>query len=192
MNTKNLSNAPAGGSSTEQALDIKEHARTIAYRNLLVPIDFSAHSKKTVECATQLAALTGASIKIMHALQMPKYPTGFYEGIYIQPELVKGAMETAKRDANEQLSLVVGEIAAKGLEAQSILRIGNGSQEIVSVAKEMKIDLIIIGSHSYRVLGRMLLGSMLEGVLQSAPCAVLVVKEPPVDRLAARPEAPED
>ena len=78
--------------------------RQIAYRSLLVPIDFSEHSKKTKEYATQLAALTGASIKILHILQMPEYPAGFYEGIYIQPDVVKGVVEAANRDANEQLS----------------------------------------------------------------------------------------
>jgi nucleotide-binding universal stress UspA family protein len=192
INTTNLASPPAGGSSTEQSLDPQDSPRTIAYRSFLVPIDFSAHSKKTVEHAAQLALLTGGSIKILHVLQMPEYPTGYYEAIYIQPELVAGVVETAKRDANEQLSRVVGEMAAKGLEAQAILRVGNGYEEIVSVAKEMKSDLIIIGSRGYQDLGRILLGSTLDRVLQYAPCPVLVVKEASVDRLAGRTEAHED
>jgi universal stress protein A len=192
MNANNLANPPADRRSTEQTVDTKDHARAIAYRTLLVPIDFSAHSKKTVEYATQLAALTGGNIKLLHVLQMPEYPAGFYESIYIQPELVAGAVETAKREAKEQLSKVVGKITSQGLEAQAILRIGNGYEQIVNVAKEMKVDLIVIGSHSYWGLGRILLGSTLERVLQYAPCPVLVVQKPPVDHLAGRTEPYED
>ena len=172
---------------------MKKIDRPIAYRNLLVPIDFSEHSKKTIGYATQLAALTGASIKILHILQMPEYPAGFYQGIHIQPDLVKGVVEAAKQDANEELSQVIGEILAKGLQAQPILRMGNAYEEIVSVANEMDVDLIVIGSHGYRGLGRLLLGSTAERVLQCAPCAVLVVNDAPVASLSAKnAEAKED
>ena len=167
-------------SPSEQAFKPESGSRLVTYRNFLVPIDFSEHSKKTIEYATQLAALTGASIKILHILQMPERPAAFYRGINIQPNL-------SDRDvANEQLSQVIGEILAKGLQAQSILRIGNAYEEIVSVANEMDVDLIVIGSHGYRGLGRLLLGSTAERVLQYAPCAVLVVKDAPVTSLPAK------
>lgn len=193
MNKKTLRDPPSDASGVKQVVGAKEIDGPIAYRSVLVPIDFSEHSKKTIEYATQLAALTGAGIKILHILQMPEYPTGFYEGIYIPPDLAKGVVEAAKRDVNEQLSQVIGEILAKGLQAQSILRMGNAYEEIVSVAKEMDVDLIVIGSHGYRGLGRLLLGSTVERVLQYSPCAVLVVKDSPVASLPAKTaEAKED
>jgi universal stress protein A len=57
------------------------------------------------------------------------------------------------------------------------LRIGNPFEEIVNAAKETGVDLIVIGSHGYGGLGRLLLGSTAERVIQYAPCPVLVVKE---------------
>lgn len=92
----------------------------------------------------------------------------------------------ANREANEKLSLVTNEILAKGLKAQPLLRVGNPYEEIVSVAKEMRADLIVVGSCIDKGLGHLLVGSTAERVLQYAPCAVLIVRGSP----AARPSSP--
>jgi nucleotide-binding universal stress UspA family protein len=178
MNTNILPDLHSGvSSSTERAAnDDGGSCRLVAYGNLLVPIDFSEHSKKTIEYATQLAALSHGSIKILHVLQMPENLAAFYEGIYIEQEVINTHVERVKRKANDQLSLVTEQILAKGLNAQPALRVGNPYEEIVSAAKEMGADLIVIGSHGHGGLGRLLLGSTAERVLQYAPCAVLVVK----------------
>ncbi|MBV8140547.1 MAG: universal stress protein [Acetobacteraceae bacterium] len=154
--------------------------RWIAYRRFLLPIDFSDHSKRTTEYATRLAALTGASIHVMHVFQIPEYPGAFYHGLYLENETVKVHLETSKQEADVQLSLVADQIRANGLEAEAILRAGNPYHEIVNAAKEIPADLIVIGSHGYAGLGRLLLGGTADRVLQYAPCPVLVVKEPAV------------
>src|ERR1700722_3731216 len=71
-------------------------------------------------------------------------------------------------------------IHSKGLEAESILRTGNPYEEIVNAAKQIGADLIVIGSHGYTGLSRLLLGSTADRVLQYAPCPVLVVKDPSI------------
>jgi len=151
----------------------------IAFRRFLVPIDFSEHSKKTIEYATRLAALTGASIRVLHVFQIPDYPAAFYHGQYLEQDAVKIHVETAKREAATQLTLVAEQIHGNGLEAESVLRVGNPFEEIVNVAKELGVDLIVVGSHGSAGLGRLLLGSTADRVLQYAPCPVLVVKYPP-------------
>jgi universal stress protein A len=154
--------APRGASSVEQAAGSKKNDHLIGCRRLLVPIDFSEHSKKTIEYATSLAALTGAPINILHILQIPVYPTGFYRGIYIQPEMAKEVVETAQREAKEKLALVIRDIRAKGLQAQSILRVGAPYEEIVRMANEMDMDFIVIGSRGYRGVARCLVVRMNE------------------------------
>ena len=165
--------------SSEQASDARSNDRLVTYQNLLVPIDFSEHSKKTIGYATQLAAFTGARIKVLHVFQLPDYPAAFYQGLYTEHEQVKIHVDTAKREANVQLALIAEQIRAKGLEAQSGLRLGNPYEEIVNEAKEMGADLIVIGSHGYRGLERLLLGSTAERVVQYSSCAVLIVKDAP-------------
>jgi universal stress protein A len=75
-----------------------------------------------------------------------------------------------------QLSLIAEQMRANGLHAEAILRHGNPYEEIVNAAREIGVDLIVIGSHGYTGLGRLLLGSTADRVLQYAPCPVLVVK----------------
>jgi universal stress protein A len=181
---------PSGGPSpNDQASDARGKSCLVSYRNFLVPIDFSEHSKETIEYATQLAALTGAIIKLLHVFQIPEDLEAFYQGLYIESDLIKNHMEMAKRKTNEQLSVVTEQILAKGFEVESILRFGNPYEEIVNAAKELGADLIVIGSHGSTGLGRLLLGSTAERVLRYAPCAVLVVKDTPGGRFAARETA---
>ena len=177
METKIFPDQPASASG-EQSPDVGGTDHLISYRNFLVPIDFSEHSKKTIQYAIQLATLTGASIRILHVFQISDYPAAFYHGLYLEQEAVKVHLEAAKREADAQLSLVAEEIRAHGVEAGSMFRTGNPYEEIVSAAKETGIDLIVIGSHGYTGLGRLLLGSTADRVLQYAPCPVLVVKAP--------------
>jgi nucleotide-binding universal stress UspA family protein len=168
---------PSDASSlSEQAVDAGGSHRLADLCNILVPIDFSEHSKKTIECATQLAALTGAKIKILHVLQMPEFPAAFYQGLHLAHDPMKTHVEAAKLAASSQLSLVSEQIFAKGIEAEPIVRVGKPYEEIVSAAKEMGVDLIVIGSHGH---GLLLLGSTAERVVRHGACPVLVVKGTP-------------
>ena len=163
---------------SEQTFDARGRDRLFdCYSNILVPVDFSEHSKKTIEYATQLAALTGATIKILHVLQMPEFPAAFYQGLHMAHDPVKTNVEAAKLAASSLLSQLSEQIFAKGLEAEAVLRVGNPREEILSAAKEMSVDLIVIGSHGHSGLGLVLLGSTAERVVQYAPCPVLVVKD---------------
>jgi universal stress protein A len=171
----------AGPSPTSRTGDAKERDRLVTCRRLLVAIDLSEHSKKTVDYAMRLAAFTGASMKLLHVCPIPGHPAVCYHGLHIGNDLVKSLAEMANREANEKLSLVTEQILAKGFKAQSLLRLGNPYQEIVSVAKEMRADLMVIGSYDDKGLGHLLIGSTAERVLQYAPCAVLVVKGSPAD-----------
>jgi universal stress protein A len=182
MKIKNSPDQTTGLSpSSDQTDEAPGNERLIAYRLFLVPVDFSKHSKKTVQYATQLAALTGASIRLLHVFQIPEYPAAFYHGLYLEQEAVRIHVEAAKREATAQLSLIAEQMHANGLEAEPILRAGNPYVEIVKAAEELGVDLIVIGSHGFAGLGRLLLGSTTDRVLQYAPCPVLVVKDPFVE-----------
>ena len=178
MSTKNPPDSPSEVSSSwEEGIPAAESDSLAGYRKFLVPIDFSEHSQKTVESATQLALLTGGSITLLHVFQVPNYPAAFYQGLYTEHEQVKIQVDSLKREANAQLSFVIEQITATGLEAQPLLRIGTAYDEIVNVAKEIRADLIVIGSHGRAGFERFLVGSTAERVVQYAPCPVLVVKK---------------
>jgi nucleotide-binding universal stress UspA family protein len=67
-----------------------------------------------------------------------------------------------------------------GLDVEDLIVHGAAASEIVRLAKEREVDLIVISSHGRTGLGRMLFGSTAESVTRHAHCPVLVVK-PPVE-----------
>jgi nucleotide-binding universal stress UspA family protein len=65
---------------------------------------------------------------------------------------------------------------AEGVNLETAILEGKPAAEIVRFATEREIDLIVIGTQGKRGLERLLLGSVAEEVIRSAPCKVLVVK----------------
>jgi nucleotide-binding universal stress UspA family protein len=63
-----------------------------------------------------------------------------------------------------------------GLDVEEVLVHGDAAGEIVRVARERDIDLIVISSHGRTGWGRMIFGSTAESVVRHAHCPVLVVK----------------
>jgi hypothetical protein len=117
MRTPNLQNSSAKiSTAAEEALVPKNHGSLLTFGSLLVPIDFSPHSNETIKYAAGLAALTGVNMRILHVFQIPEYPAAFYNGLSLERETVKMYVETAKREANAQLSLIAEDLRSKGIE----------------------------------------------------------------------------
>ncbi len=68
-----------------------------------------------------------------------------------------------------------------GLEIEELVVHGEAASEIVRIAKEREVDLIVISSHGRTGLGRIFFGSTAESVVRHASCPVLVVKPPQHD-----------
>ena len=65
---------------------------------------------------------------------------------------------------------------AKGLKARRFLRIGVPHEEIAALSQEEGADLIVMTTHGRKGLTHLLLGSVTEKVVRTAPCPVLVVR----------------
>jgi nucleotide-binding universal stress UspA family protein len=76
----------------------------------------------------------------------------------------------------EELPKFVGCKAFSNLVVEEVIAHGDASTEIVRVAKDRGVDLIVIASHGRTGLGRILFGSTAESVVRHASCPVLVVK----------------
>ena len=70
----------------------------------------------------------------------------------------------------------VDKVITAGFQAQPALRLGKPADEILTVAKQHKVDLIVTGAKGLGAIGRVLLGSVSTRVVQHAGCSVLVVR----------------
>ena len=149
----------------------------IAIKRLLVPIDFTDTSDFALEYALQLATALGADIVVMHAYELPIY--GFPDGAMIATAEVATKLSTAAQTA---LDAAVTSRKDRGVPMSSVLRDGVPYEEINTVAGEMDVDIIVIGTHGRKGLTRMLLGSTAEKVVRTATRPVLTVHPPPAPK----------
>jgi nucleotide-binding universal stress UspA family protein len=144
---------------------------TLKIKQILVPIDFSECSKKGLRYAIALAREHKAAITLAYVVPSISM-LGEYGGIDYA-SLTKEMRQSGER---ELATLAVDEI--RGVVASdSVVRVGSPASEIVSIAKSLPADLIVISTHGRTGLKHALLGSVAERVVQTASCPVLVVRE---------------
>jgi nucleotide-binding universal stress UspA family protein len=147
------------------------------YQRILVPVDGSPTSTRGLQEAVRLAKLTQGRLRLLHvvddlsfALAMDAYAG--YSGDWMQ----------ALRDGGKQvLDDAKAIVAAAGLEAETVLYDsveGRVHELTVAEAAKWPADLIVIGTHGRRGIGRLVLGSSAEYVLRLSPVPVLLVRAP--------------
>lgn len=152
-------------------------------KNLLVPIDFSKVSDRIVATAEEIARAFKAKIWLLHCVR--DYPL-FAAMEEVPLELPDQSNEMAVRypEQNRQLAAVAAPLMAMGISVEPLLVVGMPGDEILYVADQYQIDLIIIGSHGHGALYDLMVGSVAHAVLQQAHCLTLVV--PPAARKDAK------
>ncbi|HEX8919853.1 MAG TPA: universal stress protein [Pyrinomonadaceae bacterium] len=146
-------------------------------RSILLPTDFSECASHALSYATSLARDANAFIICVHVVE-PVMPTVGYTGI-TEPLPVADISEQLEDSATRELPKIADFEECAGLEIEEVIVHGDAASEIVRVAKERNVDLIVISSHGRTGWGRILFGSTAESVVRHAPCPVLVVKPPP-------------
>lgn len=145
----------------------------IDLRRLLVPTDFSEHSRHALVYAVAFAEKFGAKMFVLHILQdLAVYqPDAVTIGPPPTPPLEQ--LSAAARTSLERLS---AEFRLERFSVQQEVREGSPVEEIVEFAAEKDIDLIVLGTHGRGWLAHVLLGSVAEKVVRKAPCPVLTVR----------------
>jgi nucleotide-binding universal stress UspA family protein len=135
---------------------------------ILFPTDFSPASEFCLEQATTLARARGATLLICHVEEPPlSYGGG---------EMYYGLPAAEERNLAELLEAVVPTHPAVPYEHR--LLSGDPATEIVRLAEQEGVDLIVLGTHGRTGLKRLLMGSVAEAVVRRATCPVLTVKQP--------------
>ena len=147
-------------------------ARPIELKRILVPIDFSEHSKDALKYAIPFARQFNASISLIYVVEPTVYPADFSFGQVGFPAVED---ELRKKGAEELEELIKREIGEK-VVADYVIRTGKAFYEIDQFARETSIDLIIIATHGHTGVEHILFGSTAEKVVRYAPCPVLVVR----------------
>ena len=146
--------------------------RVLNLKKILVPIDFSPMSKKAFQYATRFAEQFGCEIILLHVVEPVTAIAGAPLAVDIFPEAEEDAFA-----AQAELACLATSSGNHRNSFTSVVRIGHTPNEITKAAKELDVDLIMIGTHGYTSWRHLCIGSTAERVVRTAPCAVLVVRE---------------
>jgi nucleotide-binding universal stress UspA family protein len=134
--------------------------------------DFSAEAEAAEREALRLARQLGAELVLVHvASETPLYG----EQLFAMPE-VKRVYETQAKWAEEQLGKRAEALGKDGVPTRWRRRVGIVHEEICGVAREEAADYIVVGTHGRGGLERLMLGSVADRVVRTAPCPVLTVR----------------
>ena len=122
---------------------------------ILVPTDFSPLSALALDHAAALGSLCRASIHLVH----------------VSPDGRLSAQEGESR-----LTALIARCGGDAVVVTSQVCAGPPAATIVQVAEDRAVDLIVLGTHGRQGLAHLMLGSVAEQVVRTAPCAVLTVR----------------
>jgi len=140
-------------------------------RTILVPTDFSEHADHALAYAVEIAGQLDATVHVVHAITVPVL--GISEmGIAYASTM----MESTTKTAQTALDGLTDRYRNKAVLGPVRMEVGDARDVIDRVAAAIGADLIVMGTHGRRGVSRILLGSVAESVVRSAPCPVLTVR----------------
>ena len=146
--------------------------KSTSLRRILVPIDFSPESLKTLRLAKLLATRFRAKLHLVHVVSPP---------VIVPPRRMMVPFAYSEKgvaaSALKRLKKLVAELSLPARSSPCTVRSGAPVDEIKQAARDINADLIAIGTRGYTGLKHAFLGSTTERVIREAPCPVLVVRD---------------
>jgi universal stress protein A len=145
---------------------------TIRLQRILLPTDFSTYSATATKYACELAARFDAELHLLHTLEIhPISSPDFGMGLAL-PRYA----EESRTAAEKAMTKVVDPQWSAGRKVFQAIVEGSPRAEIVRYARDKDVDLIVIATHGRSGLSHVLIGSVAESVVRTAPCPVLTVR----------------
>ena len=139
-------------------------------KRILVPTDFSKASEAALDAAIELANKFDASIVLFHAYQIPAY------AFPVAPIVLMSEVTATLQDsADKALDELAARARVHGVVVSKELRVGLPWEEILRTSKEMRVNLIVMGSRGLSGISRALLGSTAERVVRHSPVPVMTL-----------------
>jgi nucleotide-binding universal stress UspA family protein len=148
------------------------------FKRILVAVDGSPASNAGLAAAVELASDQHATLIALHVIDDGTLPVDF-EGVSYPAKYVDTYFEAMHKSGRKLLDRIAKSALAAGLQCESVLersRARTVADVVVSQARKLRADVIVIGTHGRRGLRRLLLGSDAEAVVREATVPVLLVR----------------
>ena len=145
------------------------------YQKILVPVDGSPTSSRGLQEAIKLAKLTGARMRLMHVVDEISFASGMEAASMVTGEMMQLLREGGQRVLDKAKARVEkAGVPVDGVLCDSIA--GRVCDLVIQQAASWRADLIVLGTHGRRGVGRLLMGSDAEMIVRLATVPVLLVR----------------
>ena len=147
----------------------------ILLKNILVATDFGEASDAALCYGRDLARTYGATLHVLHVAENLVVPYATDGALALLPQLQTDIDEAARK---RMAGLVTDEDRTMLHAKPVVLASFNTAEAIVEYAKAYNVDVIVMGTHGWGGFTHLLMGSVAERVVRTAPCPVLTVRHP--------------
>lgn len=135
------------------------------FDKILCPVDFDPNSIAALGFALRMAEQYGGTIFVLNVIPTPKAPPATTDPYPVLSEGLK-----------EELETFVQEHLKGRVPFQPLVRTGDPAQMILAVANELRVDAIVMATHGYKGVQRLLLGTVAERVVREAEQPVITIR----------------
>jgi len=149
------------------------------FRSILVPVDYSEHSKASVRYAAELAKNVGATLHVVHVWDRPTYAS---DAVLVRRpgEEHCSLAELIQRNAENDMKDFLATLELGDVKLTHELLSGDPTAKLVEQLRGGGYDLVVLGTHGRTGLMHLLMGSVAEKLVRLSPVPVLTV--PPASR----------
>jgi len=145
---------------------------TIQLQRILLPTDFSNYSAAATKYACELATKFDAELHLLHSLELHLTSTPDFGMGLALPKYISESRAAAEKS-------LAGVLDPKWSAGRTVIQAvvdGSPKVEIIRYARNQNIDLIVLATHGRTGLPHVIMGSVAETVVRTAPCPVLTVR----------------
>lgn len=147
----------------------------VAIKNILVLTDFSDCSRLGLLYAVALARRYDSTLHVAHVFLPEALTIGVAEPYSTMPANPPVTFEESRQQAKAEMTKLIESVPWQGVEHREIVCPGDVSSIVPDLVAENDVDLIVVGTHGRKGVGKLLMGSVAQEILHTASCPVLTV-----------------
>jgi len=149
---------------------------TYPYKKILIPVDFSDASARSLSHGLQVAHENRASVVALFVVDT-SFP---YPDLFSFEDPAGDYFRVMRDRAQKRIDEWLAELPPVGsVPVETVIGRGRAATEIVEIAEQIAADLIVVARHAQSGFRHAIMGSTTEAVIRSAPCPVLVLPPHP-------------
>jgi nucleotide-binding universal stress UspA family protein len=150
------------------------------YTRIIVALDGSALAEQILPYVQSVAERFGSTLTLVRAIppvaQMTASVGPAMAGVPLDPSMIEQTLRTEEFETTQYLEHVANELGRQGISVQTEHVVGPAAEVLVECARQARADLIGLTTHGRGGSRRLVVGSVAESVLRTAPCPVLLVR----------------